>query len=327
MNHQAKIVSNDAIVVFFSLSELAKQLPLSIGTLTSLFKNLRNNANSNLAYVSVLGREETVTRNGQENFYPDLERTIFTLVPSSLMPDLSGTVYSVKLTLLNRHTPYQHLEDYVRGLKEGEYQFFPRITVDGKYLYPTELGDQERAEPTGAINVIGFDLLYSPAPTNVINCEDPEPKDTLAEKLAECFGFETVPDISKYQSKPFSVQPLTPNEHVDNDFTSPPVYDNATFNDLLKRAELIPLTGQGKEVIINGNDPKDVEYIATLCQRLNGEISLSVDKELKEKLSTNLMDVNALLTEILELISPVHLSAEQKSVLFDLVTLDYQLKR
>lgn len=221
MNHQAKVVSNDSIVVYFSLYEVSQSTGVPVKELMRAIGNIVGPL-SGLAYVSVINRTDAKKWDREENFFPLLNEAKFTINTSLLKLDISGTIISCKITLLNPNTPHDHLMSYQTGLVKGEYSFVPRLVSNGKYLYPKpqdQIDPEAESEviPNGSVSIIGFDLLFND------NCDEKEyvPAD-IKERIDEMFPGahkDISEDHFRRYAPQYSIQPLYPAERPDPNFT------------------------------------------------------------------------------------------------------------
>lgn len=267
MNHQAKVVSNDSIVVYFSLHELSqntgipiKELKRAIGNITGPF--------SGLAYVSVIPRTTAKKRDRDEDYFPLLNEAKFTVNTGLFKRDISGTIISCKITLLNTNTPHDHLLSYQTGLVKGEYSFVPRLTSNGRYLYPQShnqyVPEEEREGiPSGSVSIIGFDLLFN----DDSRVDEPTPSG-IREQLGKMFpgiSEEISEDHFRRHAPSYSVQPLYPAEVPDPHFT--PTTVNSFQEDLPRQSKLM----------FDLQTPDDMDKIKRIFEQLNYPIKNTDD--------------------------------------------------
>lgn len=257
MNHQAKIVNNESIVVYFSLHELSQSTGVPIKELMKAIGDITG-PSSGLAYVSVINRSDAKKHDRDDSFFPLLNEAKFTANTGLLKLDISRTIISCKITLINTNTPRDHLLCYQEGIVKGEYTFVPRLLSNGRYLYPKPHdqfdpeADREEIQP-GSVSIIGFDLLFNDNGDG----EEYVPVD-IKERIDEMFPGvhkDISEDHFRRHAPQYSIQPLYPAERQDPNFTPTPV---------------------GRQtLIIDLDNPEELSKLQEAFTRLNGENSLS----------------------------------------------------
>lgn len=317
MNHQAKVVSNDSIVVYFSLYEVSQSTGVPVKELMRAIGNIVGPL-SGLAYVSVINRTDAKKWDREENFFPLLNEAKFTVNTSLLKLDISGTIISCKITLLNPNTPHDHLMSYQTGLVKGEYNFVPRLVSNGKYLYPKpqdQIDPEAEGEviPNGSVSIIGFDLLFN----DTSRVEEPTPSG-IKERFDEIFpGMREDVDIDHFQrhAPPYSVQPLYPVEVPDPHFTPTAIGVNKIQENQSDRRKLV----------IDLDNVEDLEKLKGLFRGFNypqmydekniNTLASIFSAHFKESEDSAFAD----LEKVVEFFLPVNLPADIRSKVIELI--------
>lgn len=311
MNHQVKIVNNSSIIVYFSLQEISKATGIAIDKLAQAIRGIRTTVPPSLAYVSVVSRDDAKSRSNKSDYFPNLSDAIFTLNTGQLQGDISGTIYSVKITLLNPQTPYDHLIQYADGLRDGAYNFYPRLTINGDYVYPALDSDIEKYFlPSGAVNIIGFDLIFNGYPTDELEVT-PEKTDSIADRIAAHFDPLPTVDLSKYQTRQFSVTPLSPDEVPDPHFTPTAIGVNRIQENQSGRIK----------TVINLTNDEDLEKLEDAFRKVNSPVAVNLNnldalmnlapKYFKEKTGAT----TAILEDFIDFLLPTNINSDTKLTL------------
>ncbi|WP_107333816.1 hypothetical protein [Klebsiella pneumoniae] len=315
MNHQVKIVNNSSIIVYFSLQEISKATGIAIDKLAQAIRGIRTTVPPSLAYVSVVSRDDAKSRSNKSDYFPNLSDAIFTLNTGQLQGDISGTIYSVKITLLNPQTPYDHLIQYADGLRDGAYNFYPRLTINGDYVYPALDSDIEKYFlPSGAVNIIGFDLIFNGYPTDELEVT-PEKTDSIADRIAAHFDPLPTVDLSKYQTRQFSVTPLSPDEVPDPHFTPTAIGVNKIQENQSDR----------RKMVIDLDNVEDLEKLKGLFRGFNypqmydekniNTLASIFSAHFKESEDSAFAD----LEKVVEFFLPINLPADIRSKVIELI--------
>ena len=266
----------DGLVVFFSVSEFGKIYDLPGEYFIDTLHKLKFDTSDSLVYVSVLNKEDAEKKDNKE-FYPEIGTSCFVFRPNNLKPDLSGSIYSVKLTPLNSGMPKDHIALYAKGINEGLYSFLPRILIEGGYQYTAQNElpyDERRAwKDDNRIKLVGFDLIW-----NGHGQLENTAKNAMAEKIRDIFGIDKEVDeinFTQQNANSFTVEGIparktigmTPVDIPDPHFTSPDITQLLIKNNLIDGAGT-PLPK--KSVKIDITNPEQVNPILNFLRGIEG---------------------------------------------------------
>ncbi|UKS72059.1 hypothetical protein MOA67_gp193 [Klebsiella phage KpLz-2_45] len=314
MNHQVKIVSNDSMIVYFSLQDVAKACLLPIEKVAQVISAVKQTTPPILAYVSVVSREEAKNKNNQMDYFPSLSEAKFTLNTHQLQGDLSGTIYSVKITLLNPNTPHEHFLQYANGLRDGEFSFYPRLSVNGRYIYPALDTSKEAEGNNGNVNITGFDLIFNGYISDQLEiAPQPTHEEHITEKINDIFGKCKSPDLSSYRTPQFTVTGLMPNDRPDPSFTPTPVNESSR-----------------NKYVIDLNDPAELNFLTEKFININSpliDLSLTNPDEIKRRVALLAPDYDnkkeVVVKDLIYFFLGDGLNQTQKEKLVDLILLEW----
>lgn len=319
----------DGLVVFFSVSEFGKIYDLPGEYFIDTLHKLKFDTSDSLVYVSVLNKEDAEKKDNKE-FYPEIGTSCFVFRPNNLKPDLSGSIYSVKLTPLNSGMPKDHIALYAKGINEGLYSFLPRILIEGGYQYTAQNElpyDERRAwKDDNRIKLVGFDLIWN----GYGRLENPA-KNAMAEKIRDIFGIDKEVDeinFTQQNANSFTVEGIparktigmTPVDIPDPHFTSPDITQLLIKNNLIGSAGTIVPKNR---IRVDISNPEQVNPILNIFREIKGGLLTTNYFPMEEKdfrdfvTRQNFAETEIWIKEFVGYFIPKEFNLEEKMIIID----------